>query len=357
MKYLQTLLVLLLSSPIIYINAQPSITGQSVFQIGESVKVHLGEGFFTPGPSGENATWDFSTLNYDQEWDWVAYDPSETMFSDSFPSATLAFKFPQGDTADIWEYYLFRNDSLSWLGAASVLSQDSTIFYQVLNLDPDVRAVFPFTYGSSFSDHFRGKNKVTYDGSSLIQRRFGTSSDVVDAYGTLTTPYGTFNNTVRIKTIETVRDTLDFFIPVVTQQDIVRYTWYSEDERYILLHLDSIVTSTFGFPAAATYAHMYRAGEIMTSIDQEQLAETISMNVYPNPASEQIHVQFTLDKSASYQISLSNIIGQKLIELPVNRTALGTQNIPLDISEIGAGYYLLTIQTEAGIAAKKIRIY
>jgi hypothetical protein len=354
MKFSKTLLLALFSLTFLIAQAQPNITGQTVFQLGESVKVRLGEGFFEPGPAGENVSWDFSNVSHNQEWDWVAYNPSQTMFKDSFPSATLAFNFPQGDTSSIWEYYQFRNDSLSWLGAASVLSADSTIFYQVMEKDPDVRAAFPFTYQSTFSDNYRGVNWVRFGGMVFEQSRFGNSSDEADAYGTLTTPYGTFNNVVRIRTVEAVYDTLKSFIPVVTRQDIVRYTWYSADERYVLMHMDSIAINQSGF-TQITKAHMYRAGEIMTSIDQDKLAEELALTIYPNPASEIINLQFTLKQPQACKISIRNIIGQEMIQLPINVIGSGQQQIPVDISGIGAGYYLLTIETDQGMAAKKIR--
>ena len=357
MRHFKLGLVLIISTWAGIAFAQPTINSQTVFNPGESVTIRFGEGFFEPGPSGQDVNWDFSSVGHNKEWDWKFYNPQETMFIDSFPEANMAFKFPQGDTADIWEYYLFRNDSLSWLGAASVLGADSSVFYQMLNENPDVRMIFPITYQNSFDDNLRGVNWIRYAGSLIKQSRSGDITHTADAYGSLTTPYGTFQNVLRIKTTETIYDTLQAFIPVPSEQKITRYTWYSSDERYILMHMDSIAVIQFGFPASLTKSHMYRAGEIMTSIDQDKLAKEMELSVFPNPASDVLNVNFNLDNPQNVKISLGNIIGQNLISKVSSQLYSGEQTHQLDLSELGAGYYLLTIETDRGMAAKKVRVY
>ncbi|MEM6265733.1 MAG: hypothetical protein AAGI38_24745, partial [Bacteroidota bacterium] len=197
--------------------AQPTITSSTVLAKGESAPIKFGTGYWAPGGAGANQNWDFSAAPSSDGWNWQIFDPETTAFKDSFPSATMAFRLPQGDTAAVWEYYRFVNDSLSFLGAASVLLQDSTSFYQILEDDPDVVATFPFTFGSSHADVKSGVQWINAGGMLFEQTRYGETQRTVDAYGTLITPYGTFNNVVRVKTTESIRDTLQVFIPVETR--------------------------------------------------------------------------------------------------------------------------------------------
>ncbi len=336
---------------------QATIDANTVLQIGESTSVKLGLDYWNPGPGGANQNWDFSALSHNQDWDWRFYDPSQTVFADSFPSANMAFALPVANAPESWSYYRFANDSLHYLGAASILSPtDSTGFYQIFEQDPDLELVFPFTYGTSVSDQAKGVQWVNVGGMTFAQTRDKTTSRTVDAYGSLTTPYGTFNNVLRVRTTESIADTLRTIFPVASSQEIVRYTWYSADERYVLMQMDSIASLSFGQPVDINHAHMFRSGEIMTSLEQDQLATKLNLQAFPNPSRERLSIRFQLDGAEKVKIRLSNIIGQDLIREELFYPSIGERQHELDVSMLGAGYYLLSIETAQGVASIKVQI-
>jgi len=339
------------------LSAQATINANTVLTIGESAPVKLGLDYWNPGPSGPNQSWDFSSVGHKQTWDWRFYDPATTAFADSFPSANMAFALPVADSPESWSYYRFANDSLHYLGSASIISPtDSTGFYQILEQDPDLELVFPFTYGSSVSDQSSGVQWVNVGGMSFEQTRDKITSRTVDAYGSLTTPFGTFNNVLRVRTTESIADTLRTIIPVASSQEIVRYTWYSADERYVLMHMDSIAVISFGLPVDINHAHMFRSGEIMTSIEEERLADKLELSVFPNPSRERLTVSFQLDHAERLSLRLSNIIGQELLREDLDYPSIGKRQHELDVSMLGPGYYLLSVQTTQGVASIKVQI-
>ncbi|MEM6265732.1 MAG: T9SS type A sorting domain-containing protein [Bacteroidota bacterium] len=103
------------------------------------------------------------------------------------------------------------------------------------------------------------------------------------------------------------------------------------------------------------YAHMFRSGDITTSREQEQIASRVQLKAFPNPVRDKLHVNFELEQPQTITISLKNVIGQELIHKSLT-PAGGFQQHSLDLSGVGAGYYLLTIETPQGVATRKIQV-
>ncbi len=84
-------------------------------------------------------------------------------------------------------------------------------------------------------------------------------------------------------------------------------------------------------------------------------AAVSNLVVYPNPASEKIHLSFRVEEKSQLQISLLNITGQTVysVEQPAF-TGLYQQDISVDF--LPAGVYLLEIKTPAGITNRKIMV-
>ena len=76
------------------------------------------------------------------------------------------------------------------------------------------------------------------------------------------------------------------------------------------------------------------------------------MNVYPNPSSGNIFLDFGSQNFGNAEISFSDVIGQKIYAASI--TAIGKQE--MNLSEFSKGIYFMRLKTDAGIAAKKIVI-
>jgi len=77
--------------------------------------------------------------------------------------------------------------------------------------------------------------------------------------------------------------------------------------------------------------------------------------VYPNPASDEIHLRFGIDDKSPVKISLINLTGQVLFTRELyNTSGFLQQDIP--VSSVPAGFYMLEIKTLKGVSNKKILI-
>jgi len=80
-----------------------------------------------------------------------------------------------------------------------------------------------------------------------------------------------------------------------------------------------------------------------------------NLEVYPNPASEEIHIRFGVEEKSQVKIRLMNITGQTLFteDLPA---FTGIYQKDISVSYLPAGFYMLEINTQKGITNKKILI-
>ena len=86
----------------------------------------------------------------------------------------------------------------------------------------------------------------------------------------------------------------------------------------------------------------------------EMPANFATLDVFPNPASEQLFIQANLLESESVNLSLVNLIGQAVWTANTNGTAI--QQI-IEVADLAAGTYLLRLETAKGSAVRKVVIF
>lgn len=91
-----------------------------------------------------------------------------------------------------------------------------------------------------------------------------------------------------------------------------------------------------------------RAGT--TSIDE--VINTQSVNVYPNPAKNIVNVELKALKSFNTTINITDVTGKVVLTLDYN-VAVGNNVITLDTEQLAAGNYFITINTDEGALVKQ----
>ncbi len=77
-----------------------------------------------------------------------------------------------------------------------------------------------------------------------------------------------------------------------------------------------------------------------------------NLNIFPNPATSDLTVQFTMSKYESATISLHNLMGS--VVLSSSEKVNGTLTKTVDVSSLSQGVYLLNISTSEGTITKKV---
>ncbi len=235
--------------------------------------------------TGSNYTWDFSNLQpFNQKIDsFVSKSQTPLLYQIYFSNATLAS--PQPDISlipnlpitDVFEFYKSSTASFSDLGyGVTVSGAPIPLKYD----NPEIYYKFPLTYGnpmdSSLSSFSFGVPDLGY--ISTVRKRI----NVVDGWGTLTTPFGTFQ-TLRVKSEVYSHDSIyvdSLNYGTAIDRHITEYKWLGANQRIPLLQINSeglITTVTYrdlprnsspsGYTVSGTVTYANTAGSPMSNVE------------------------------------------------------------------------------------------
>lgn len=82
--------------------------------------------------------------------------------------------------------------------------------------------------------------------------------------------------------------------------------------------------------------------------------EGAEMNVYPNPASDVLNVEFTLEEAADVTYIITDMTGRVINMVQSDNVTTEIQNI--DVSKMAAGVYMITARTDKGTSTKRFTV-
>lgn len=271
------------------------------------------------GTSGISQTWNMSMLGtstYDTlTFVSAAWGPEAA----SFPSANLAVK--QG-WQDFYAYAVSNSSTLSIVGAGGTADfGGGPVNVKQYNSPAEILMNFPATYLNGFTNNYVSTTPAINPGIAGVDSA-RVKSDIkktvsIDAWGSLTTPLGTFNV---LRTMETVvrYDTTDIYAfglwnpfpgtPLIAADSTTGYTWWANGVGFplVTIRLDSLggkkeVTWLMALPAVGV----------------NEYTAIADVNVYPNPAQNEI--TFSLESSVA-TIQLFDIAGRVIDNVAVSGT-------------------------------------
>jgi alpha-tubulin suppressor-like RCC1 family protein len=87
--------------------------------------------------------------------------------------------------------------------------------------------------------------------------------------------------------------------------------------------------------------------------NEEITLNSTNISVYPNPTNDIINVDYTLENSTKITIQITNIQGQIINEIKIDRNS-GTQTETIDLSNQSSGMYFITLTTENNSFTSKV---
>ncbi|MEX1189415.1 MAG: T9SS type A sorting domain-containing protein [Bacteroidia bacterium] len=274
-----------------------------------------------PGADGSGQNWDFSGLSSDSTFVENLVPPSTAAGASSFPEATVANTFTQDDVV-FSSFFKGDASSYSLLGSfASGSGIDLTFLYS----NPIDIMRFPVGFGQSFSDDFAS----SINSGGFSYQRNGSVQVDVDGSGTLTTPAGTFNDVLRLKSVESYQ--LVGLPPIPgssTSGVITSYNYVSAAHPGAVLLNYTITDDLINEPDTAVgYADP-------TYVNLSEVASN-SFEVYPNPANEEVRINTSNKLTA---VEIIDIQGRVIYTQALNNS---TTNVSISTSSFEAGIYLL----------------
>ncbi len=88
---------------------------------------------------------------------------------------------------------------------------------------------------------------------------------------------------------------------------------------------------------------------------KEDVVNNVDMGVYPNPANNLINIDLDLRTDASYEVVISNMLGQSVVTENVDLNA-GGNVVTLDVNNLNAGIYLVSVRSGQNAVSTKVVI-
>ena len=361
-KYLLALVVLFSGS----LAAQISIVSSDMPNSGDSVLISVTSSIDTNyvDSTGANYTWDYSTLTPD----FQRYEKFDSPLTFPIP---FNFLFNPINTSYGNENNILTNLPIPGITldmAYDFLKESSSKFRQIgagytingiplpfLYSSDDIIYNFPMDYLDTDSCDYKFGlpiPSIGYYGSE------GHRVNVVDGWGTLITPFGTFN-TLRVKstiaTVDTVAlDALGFGTDI-PQPLRYEFKWLATAMQIPVLKIDaSDVLGTF------TITNVEYQDTLLPGVPQLSIADYSNDNfnsiVYPNPAVDNTILQYTLNEKSTLKIRLTDIVGKTISVIADESQNVGTFQKQINVSELNLsdGVYFVILQTNSGKAVHRI---
>ncbi|MFZ4414634.1 MAG: T9SS type A sorting domain-containing protein, partial [Bacteroidales bacterium] len=184
--------------------------------------------------------------------------------------------------------------------------------------------------------------------------------NTVDGWGTLTTPYGSFA-VLRVKSVIYQRDslsldTIPFPIPAIIR-NITEYKWVGKNNGIPLLE---IVETSFGIIPSITTTINYidSVRNLYPSSIEKTVYGNESIRIFPNPASNQFSIAYTLNKATDVDIRLFDLTGKeiKIIEKSFKEKASYQQSFNVQNEKLIKGIYFIRFQFDKTTYTRKLVI-
>jgi hypothetical protein len=347
-------LAIILFCGAVNLKAQITISKTDMPQPGDTIRLstdNTNAGLPSPTLTGPSYTWDYTKLlPYTQTIDTflsVSSTPFayQLFFNDVFlyPKylATVAQSAPNLPAlgpvtiTGVDNFYKATSSDYESVGYGANINsiptsvKDDTIDYMYL---------FPMNYGnadSCYSSNHVNIPSIAYYG--VHQYRVNH----VDGWGTLKTPYGTYN-TLRITTQLYVTDSIYIsafsFGFAVPQPEQIQYKWFGIGSKVPLLQVnESVVLNNPVFTSA-----VYRDSARRPVLGVAQVDESsYDVRVYPNPSNGLFTIQIANNYNS--QIDVYNMLGEQ-----VYSSKQATTSTLIDLTGKSKGVYFYRVKTEAG---------
>lgn len=302
---MRSLALIMICTPLLGFG-QIAVSSSDFADGGDTVRMSsttdFGVDFSTTGP---NSVWDYSALVAESQTLLEFKDMSNASFLVSFiygsfapPSHQATYFMPSDDIpldqlggvlpvniTDIFQFTKVSANDITSIGFALNVEGTEVPFKSDTI---EMRYEFPLMYQNTYNS--RGYTNMDMNPvADIIWRQYRTRDSEVDGYGSITTPYGTFD-ALRVKHTITEIDSVymdlfggGFWIPLALPDSYI-YEWITNGEKEAILRIE---TTSFGGNETVS-AVEFRDSFVpaLVGLDEEALA----IEIFPNPVTDELKV-------------------------------------------------------------------
>ncbi|MDD5571844.1 MAG: T9SS type A sorting domain-containing protein [Bacteroidales bacterium] len=285
-----------------------------------------------------------------------------TMFNQTAVGAATTFYWPQQCGMIYW-----RDDMATLTGDLSVSSNLCWPWnYYVERNGNTIWDVFHagwINMGFNVGGTSMPSGSIGTDGKLYVVFQHMSDADpsTFHIYGTDTVPYrhlfalsstdngATWSDAVEITPFDEGRDYV--FPSVVTNTtDSLRVLYQEDDLPGTSLNPNTGNPHPSGYECDIVYLAVPVADLVSTPNKNK---EAVKVTLYPNPANEYTNITFTLAKAGSINLSVINIMGQKVASYKIGGIS-GKNNKQINTGTLASGIYVVKIEAEGKVYTEKL---
>lgn len=279
----------------------------------------------------------------------VKYQASYFLPSTDLPLQQITSFLPIG-IEDVFQFTKRSADSVTSVGIAMTVSFNGSATTIPIQSDTiETPYDFPLVFGNT---HFsRGATSVDFNpiyNAKWNQHRSRLTT--VDGYGSITTPFGTFE-ALRLRhdidEIDSLYTELPFLGGTWIPLDIPashQYEWWTNGQKEPILRVNTTEILGNETVTSIEYRDIYRPE--VASISENYLSDQISIS--PNPADEQIEIKAPFEMET---VSILNALGQTVYYKDSN-----SKHLTIDVSSFEQGNYWVSGEGGGGVFVKSLHI-
>ncbi len=336
--------------------AQISISSSDFPGTGSNYRISLADTLIglDPEPSGPDFVWDFSFLQpvTQSAENWVSPLATDILYFLLFGSSNLAQplsvpEIPGIELADAYNFYQKSSGAFSQTGLAGKFTGIPIVI-------PFDNADRIFSFPLNFGDEEEDESVFELIVPTLLElREERMRQSEVDGWGTLITPFGSFD-VLRHKSTIDIRDTLSGTLGnFAVERRTVEYRWLGEGSGIPLLQIDVQESSGFTVISRIAYQDSLRNNEPVPTGWMPTVAgaaQNSSFRLYPNPAGAEVWLSAHLAFAGRLNLELFDQSGRQLRAWTFDPLRADEHQLKLEINNLNPGLYWLQVQHQSSSA-------
>ncbi len=296
-----------------------------------------------PGGNGAGQTWNFSSLTVlSTTTTNNGVTAASTGSAATYPSANVALSIGTGTNS----FYSSSASSLSyWGGDIIVGGQVVTMAYS----SAAIHASYPMSLSSTANGAIAGTAAHPLAGSGPF---VGTNTVTASGTGTLMLPGGyNFPNVLKVTTVKLINFTVSIASGTYSQ---TINDYYSPSSKYPLLTITNEYINT-ALAGTTTETVVLINNNYTLGLKESANTSLANVSVYPNPAKDNINLNFVNENAENVSYQIINVIGQTVREQNIP-SAKGETLYNVSLSGIESGIYFIKLSVGNKTAVNKITV-
>ena len=319
-----------------------AVIGDNLTQITDTLPVAA----ITPGNAGANQTWDFSLLHnhYSSTYDYVT--PVSTGYASHYPSANIAVNV----NSNIANFLNSSSSGIQVWGFTGNLLGTGAL--SIVYSNPEKIISFPTTYNTVCNDtskydcrFYYGQN-VTVSGNTYLidsvrQIELNYITSTFDAWGSATTPDGTFPVLRQNKSKVTIDSSWVYVHAFSVWFPYKNTTTTTQSYGYVGNGVKMALVNITYYPDSNAIHTVDWIPAIPLSINEPNLSDAVI--TYPNPASDVIFVSNSGNEKLHAVIY--DVEGREVYNASIANNNITT----IPVKNLNEGVYILKLFNDSGL--------